>query len=71
MHGASFAPHKYVLLHCPKKNRNLPTNYHELQTFNFYPSPYARVLGLVLDYKLYGTLTLHISSGSYVLKPLP
>jgi hypothetical protein len=33
MHGASFAPHKYVLVHYPKKKRNLPTTSLELPTF--------------------------------------
>ncbi len=52
MHGASFAPHKYVLVHFPKKKRNLPTTPLELPSFTLHPSPHARVLGLILDSKL-------------------
>jgi hypothetical protein len=52
MHGASFAPHKYVLVHFPKKKRYLPITPLELPTFTLHPSPHARVLGLILDSKL-------------------
>jgi hypothetical protein len=52
MHGASFAPHKYVPVHFPKKKRNLPITPLELPTFTLHPSPCARVLGLILDSKL-------------------
>ncbi len=53
MHGASFAPHKYVLAHFPKKKQNLPITPLELPTFSLHPSPHARVLGLILDSKLF------------------
>jgi hypothetical protein len=52
MHGASFAHHKYVLIHFPKKKRNLPTTPLELPTFTLHPSPHAQGNGLILDSKL-------------------
>jgi hypothetical protein len=52
MHGASFAPHKYILVHFPKKKRHLPITPLELPTFSLQPSPHAQVLGLILDSKL-------------------
>jgi hypothetical protein len=52
MHGASFAPHKYVLVHFPKKKRNLPITPLELPTYTFHPSPHACVLSLILNSKL-------------------
>ncbi len=52
LHGASFAPHKYVLIHFPKKKRILPITPLELPTITLHPSPHARVLGLILDSKL-------------------
>jgi hypothetical protein len=52
MHGASFAPLKYVLIHFPKKKRNLPTTPLELLTFTLQPSTYACVLGVIIDSKL-------------------
>ncbi len=41
MHGASFAPYKYVLVPFPKKKRNLPITPLELPTFTLHPSPHA------------------------------
>ncbi len=52
MHGAFFAPHKYILVHFPKKKQNLPTTLLEPLTFALHPSPYACVLGIILDSKL-------------------
>jgi hypothetical protein len=53
MHGAYFASHKYVLVHFPKKKRNLPLTPLELLTFTLHPSSHALVLGLILDSKLF------------------
>jgi hypothetical protein len=55
MHGAYFAPHKYVPVHVSKKKRNLPITPLELPTFTLHPSPHACVLGLILD----STLSWH------------
>ncbi len=52
MHGASFAPKKYTLVHFPKKNRHIPTNPLHLHTTTFHPSPHDCVLGLLLDSRL-------------------
>ncbi len=52
MHGASFAPHKYVLGHFPKKKRNLPITPLKLPAFTLHPSSNSHVLGLILDSKL-------------------
>ncbi len=41
MHGASFTPHKYVLVNFSKKKRNLPITPLELPTFTLHPSPHA------------------------------
>jgi hypothetical protein len=52
MHGASFAPHKYVLVHFPKEKQNMPITPLELSTFTLHPSHYAHILGLILNSKL-------------------
>jgi hypothetical protein len=52
-HGASFAPEKYILVHFTKTrtkhNHTCPLT---LPTTTIYPSPSARVLGVILDKKL-------------------
>jgi hypothetical protein len=53
MHSAFFAPHKYVLVHFPKKKQNLPITPLELPIFMLYPSPHERVLGFILYSKLF------------------
>ncbi len=52
MHGASFAPHKYVHVHFPKKTQSLPITPVELSPFTFHPRPHVCVLGVILDSKL-------------------
>jgi hypothetical protein len=52
MHGASFAPDKYALVHFTKKKRQIPTTPLHLPTTTLHPSPHACVLGLILDSKL-------------------
>jgi hypothetical protein len=52
MHGSSFAPGKYPLVHFPKKKRNIPTNALILPTTTLNPSPHSCVLGLILDSRL-------------------
>ncbi len=52
MYGASFAPHKYMLVHIPKKKQNLPVTPLEPPSFTLHPSPHARVFGIILDSKL-------------------
>jgi hypothetical protein len=48
-----FAPQKYVLNHSLKKKQNLSIIPLELPTSALRPSPYARILGLIVDSKLY------------------
>jgi hypothetical protein len=71
MHGASFAPHKYVHVHFRRRMQNLPITPLELLTFTLHSSPHARVLGLILDSKLIGTLILHTSGQNCEHKPFP
>ncbi len=71
MHGTSYAPHKYVLVHFPKIKQNLPITPLELPTFTLHPCPRAQVLALFLIPSSPGTPTLHTLSQNCVHKPLP
>jgi hypothetical protein len=52
MHGTSFVPEKYALVHFSRKERNIPITPLILPTTILNPSPHAHVLGLILDSRL-------------------
>jgi hypothetical protein len=59
-HGASFAPEKYILVHFTKaRTKHNHTCPLMLPTSTIYPSPSARVLGVILDKKLSWQPHLH------------
>jgi hypothetical protein len=50
MHSAEFTPKKYTLVYLVKQ-RSIPTTLLYLRNFTLRPSPFARILGLIIDSK--------------------